>query len=159
MSNKTISIDQSVAILVDGNNIEKSLVKVTGKKNAVIDFDKLIPTLADGRALSRLIYFREGKQISQKLAERLRTLFHGSVHPCLKSADIPLTIHAVQIASKVDTVIIMSGDADYVELIRHLKHDGLRVEVAAIKDTTANIVIQECDYFFPITEEYAYVLK
>lgn len=154
-----IILDQSVAILIDGNNIEMSLHSVSGKKGAMINFDKLVPALLQNRALSRLIYFREGKSISQKLAERLQKMFHGSVVPCYKSADIPLSIKAVQVASKVDTIIILSGDADYVELVRHLKHDGIRVEIAAFPETTADVLRNESDYFFPITVDYSFVLK
>ena len=83
-----IIINQSVAILIDGNNIELSLQSLIKKKNALLDFDILIPKLLVNRGLSRLIYFREGKQISSKLADRLLDQFHGSVAPCHKSADI-----------------------------------------------------------------------
>ena len=154
-----VNINQSVAILIDGNNIEKSLHHLFEDENALIDFDKLIPKLLDGRGLSRLLYFREGVSISPKLAERLLHNFHGSVIPCHKSADIPLTIKATQIATKVDTIIILSGDSDYVELIRHLKGEGVRVEIAAIEQTTAKIIIQEADLFTPIAKEDCYVLK
>ncbi len=154
-----VNINQSVAILIDGNNIEKSLHHLMDDKNALIDFDKLIPKLLDGRGLSRLMYFREGVSISPKLAERLLHNFHGSVVPCHKSADIPLTIKATQIATKVDTIIILSGDSDYVELVRHLKGEGVRVEIAAIEQTTAKILIQEADLFTAIIKEDCYVLK
>ena len=154
----SIVLDQSVAILVDGNNIEMSLHKAAGKKS-MINFDKLVPALLQNRALSRFIYFREGVSISQKLAERLQKNFHGSVVPCYKSADIPLTIKAVQVASKVDTIIILSGDADYVELVRHLKSGGIRVEVAAFPDSTAEVLRNESDHFFPITVDYSFSFK
>ena len=129
--------------MIDGNNIELSLQNLVGQKNALLDFDTLIPKLLDNRGLNRLIYFREGVSISDKLAERLLNKFHGSVMPCHKSADIPLTIKATQIAKKVDTIIILSGDSDYVELVRHLRGEGVRVEIAAIEKTTAKILIEE----------------
>ena len=154
-----ITINQSVAILVDGNNIELSLHSLVGDKNAMINFDTLVPKLLDNRGLSRLIYFREGKSISTKLAERLHSHYHGSVIPCYKSADIPLTIKATQISPKVDTIIILSGDADYVELVRHLKSEGVRVEIAAVKKNTAAILLEEADYFTAITEEDCFVFK
>lgn len=154
-----IQISQSVAILIDGNNIEISLTSMTKRKTAMINFDTLIPKLLDNRGLSRLIYFREGKSISDKLAERLLQHYHGSVMPCYKSADIPLTIKATQIAAKVDTIIILSGDADYVELVRHLKGEGVRVEIAAVEDTTAKILKEEADHFVPITQEDCFILK
>jgi uncharacterized LabA/DUF88 family protein len=119
----------------------------------MVNFDQLIPRLLQDRGLNRLIYFREGQAISSKLAERLHNLYYGSVIPCHKSADIPLSIKATQLASKVDTIIIMSGDSDYVELVRHLTSEGVRVEIAAVEQTTARILIEEADYFHPITKD------
>ena len=147
-----IQIDQTVAILIDGNNIERSLKNLVNK-NVLANFDTLVPRLVGDRALNRLVYFREGKDISSKLAERLHENFHGSVIPCHKSADIPLTIFATQVAQKVDTIIILSGDSDYVELVRYLKSRGVRVEIAAVEKNTANVLIEEADHFTPIKKE------
>jgi uncharacterized LabA/DUF88 family protein len=153
----TILISQSVAILVDGNNIERSLDS-EHNQNMMINFDVLIPRLLGGRGLNRLIYFREGKNISSKLAERLHTNYHGSVRPCHKSADIPLSIKATQLSSKVDAIIILSGDSDYVELVSHLKSEGVRVEICAVESTTAQILREEADYFHPIMKEDCFSL-
>jgi hypothetical protein len=152
MKNGNISVNQSVAILCDGNNIERSIHERTRTTNAMVNFDTLIPRLLNGRGLNRLIYFREGRNISSKLAERLHERYYGSVVACHKTADIPLSIKATQLASKVDTIIIMSGDADFIDLVRHLKSEGVRVEIAAIKETTARMIIEEADYFHPITQ-------
>lgn len=154
-----IQINQSVAILCDGNNVERSIHEIAKNTSAMVNFDKLIPKLLGNRGLNRLIYFREGKNISDKLAERLHNQYYGSVVPCHKSADIPLSIKATQLASKVDAVIIMSGDSDYVELVRHLKSEGVRVEIAAVKETAARILINEADHFHEITKEDWFVFK
>src|SRR3989338_5608798 len=115
MQNKNILINQSVAILCDGNNIERSIHEQAKSTSTMVNFDTLIPRLLDGRGLNRLIYFREGQNISSKLADRLHNQFYGSVVPCHKSADIPLSIKATQLSTKVDTIIIMSGDSDYLD--------------------------------------------
>lgn len=154
----TVLIAQSVAILVDGNNIERSLENEHNSPSMMINFDTLIPRLLNGRGLNRLIYFREGKNISSKLAERLHSKFFGSVRPCHKSADIPLSIYATQIASKVDSIIILSGDSDYVELVRHLKSEGVRVEICAVESTTAEVLREEADYYHTITKEDSFSL-
>lgn len=155
---ENINISQSVAILVDGNNIERSLESEYRSPSIMINFDVLIPRLLGGRGLNRLIYFREGKNISSKLAERLHSNYFGSVRPCHKSADIPLSINATQLASKVDAIIILSGDSDYVELVRHLKSEGVRVEICAVESTTAGVLIEEADYFHPIGKEDCFSL-
>ena len=150
---ENIIINQSVAILCDGNNIERSIHSDSNSKNTMINFDTLIPKLLNGRGLNRLLYFREGKAISSKFAERLHENYYGSVVPCHKSADIPLSIKATQLSSKVDTIIIMSGDSDFVELLHHLKAEGVRVEIAAVKATTAKVLIEDADHFHEITNE------
>ena len=129
-----ILINQSVAILCDGNNIERSIHSLSKNKNAMINFDSLIPKLLNGRGLNRMIYFREGKSISSKLAERLHENFYGSVIPCHKSSD-------------------------YIELITHLKAEGVRVEIAAVKQTTAQILIDKSDYLHEITSEDWFIYK
>lgn len=154
-----VQINQSVAILVDGNNIERSIHDEAGDTNTMVNFDTLIPRLLDNRGLNRLVYFREGKHISTKLKERLHSRYHGSVRPCHKSADIPLSIKATQLSSKVDTIIIMSGDSDYIELVNHLKSEGVRVEIAAVKSTTSQMLIEEADYFHEITAEDWFTLQ
>lgn len=150
---ENIVISQTVAILIDGNNIERSIHTEANNPNTMLNFDALIPKLLVNRGLSRLVYFREGKHISNKLQERLHNFYHGSVRPCHKSADIPLSIYAIQVANKVDTIIIMSGDADYIELLRHLKSEGVRVEIAAVPSTTARMIVEEADHFHEITKD------
>ena len=154
-----ILINQSVAILCDGNNIERSIHGVSKNQKAMINFDQLIPKLLNGRGLNRLIYFREGKAISEKFAERLHENYYGSVVPCHKSADIPLSIKATQLASKVDTIIIMSGESDFVELVAHHKAEGVRVEIAAVKETTAKILLEEANYFHEITSDDWFIYR
>jgi len=153
-----VTINQNVAILIDGNNIEKSIHSLLNRRSAMLDFDNIIPKLLQKRGLNRLIYFREGLHISSKLADRLHKKYFGTVVPCHKSADIPLSITATQLADKVDTIIILSGDSDYVDLVRHLRSRGVRVEIAAIKQTTAKILIDEADFFTEITKEDCYIL-
>lgn len=152
-------MNQTVAVLVDGNNIERSILSESNNTASMLNFETLIPKILRNRSLNRFVYFREGQNISSKLAERLHDLYHGSVRPCHKSADIPLSITATQIASKVDTIVILSGDSDYVELVRHLKSQGVRVEIAAVRSTTAGVLIEEADYFLPITQDDWFVYK
>lgn len=155
----TIQITQSVAILIDGNNIERSIHSESEDTTTMLNFDQLIPKLLINRGLGRLVYFREGKHISTKLQERLHNYYHGSVRACHKSADIPLSIYAIQVADKVDTIIIMSGDSDYIELVRHLKSEGVRVEIAAVPSTTSQVLREEADHFHEINKDDWFTLN
>ena len=147
-----VSHTQSVAILIDGNNIGKS-INTTYGAGTMLSFDIVVPQLLAGRGLNRLIYLREGKHISEKFAERLRKKFFGIVMPCRKSADIPLTIQAVKLADKVDTIIIFSGDSDYCDLVDYLKGAGVRVEIVTMRDAASRILIEKADGHYFIQKE------
>ena len=53
----------------------------------------------------------------------------------------------------------MSGDSDFVELVRHLKAEGVRVEIAAVPATTSRMLIEEADYFHAITQDDWFTLE
>ena len=53
----------------------------------------------------------------------------------------------------------MSGDSDFVETVIHLKAEGVRVEIAAVKQNTAKILIDEADHYHEITSEDWFVYK
>lgn len=152
-------IDQSVAVLIDGNNIEMSIKNMLKSSSFILNYKTFIPKIINGRKLNRLIYFREGVTISDKFSKMLDADFKGSVRPCHKSADIPLTITAIQLAQKVDTIIILSGDADYIDLVKHLKHMGVRVEMASVDFSASNHLIDITDSYHEITKDDCFHLK
>ena len=59
MVNEKIIINQNVAILCDGNNIERSIHDVANNTSAMVNFDGLIPKLLSSRGLNRLIYLEK----------------------------------------------------------------------------------------------------
>ena len=53
----------------------------------------------------------------------------------------------------------MSGDSDFVELVTHLKAEGVRVEIAAVKKNTAKILVEESDHYHEITSDDWFVYR
>jgi uncharacterized LabA/DUF88 family protein len=119
----------------------------------MLNFDIVVPKVLAGRGLNRLIYLREGKSISEKFAERLKRNFFGIVMPCAKSSDIPLTIQAVKLAEKVDTIIIFSGDSDYCDLVDYLKATGIRVEIVTMQHAASKYLLAKADDSYFIKDE------
>jgi uncharacterized LabA/DUF88 family protein len=46
-----------------------------------------------------------------------------------------------------------------VELVAHLKAEGVRVEIAAVKETTAKILLEEANYFHEITSDDWFIYR
>lgn len=156
-SETLVGVDQRVAILVDGNNIGKSVWSLTTPET-MVDYDLLIPDLLRNRPLTRLIYFREGRSISSKFERRLKSKFFGSVMPAGRNAVIPIAIKAMQIAAKVDTIILMSGNDDFTDLVLHLRNNGMRVEVASVDHSTSARLKAEADDWHNIDDRYFFTI-
>jgi uncharacterized LabA/DUF88 family protein len=155
----TVNIDQRVAIVVDGNNLEKSIKKKYNNQLAHPNIDVIIPKLVQGRKLSSVSYYREGVVISKAFSKRLQEKFLGTTVACGKSADIPITIRCIELINRVDTIILISGDSDFIHLYRHLKSRGIRVEIAGYKESVSNKVYDEVDYYTHLGDEDMWVLN
>ena len=52
----------------------------------------------------------------------------------------------------------MSGDSDYIELVKHLKSEGVRVEIASVDETTSDLLIDHADYSHSIVKDDCFTL-
>jgi len=67
--------------------------------------------------------------------------------------DVGLTIDVVRLLPLLDTVVLVSGDGDYLDLLDYLRGHGRRTEVIAFKETTSSKLIEEADEFIDISED------
>jgi uncharacterized LabA/DUF88 family protein len=66
--------------------------------------------------------------------------------------DMGMAIDMITLADKVDVVVLVSGDGDFVSLVNLLKAKGPRVEVFAFPHNTAIDLREAADEFYPIGE-------
>ncbi len=65
--------------------------------------------------------------------------------------DVGITIDIMQIAPKVDTIILLSGDGDFDLLLDKVNHDyQVSTEVYGVSSLTANSLIQASGTYHPI---------
>jgi uncharacterized LabA/DUF88 family protein len=55
-------------------------------------------------------------------------------------------------AGALDTVLLVSGDSDFLPLLEYCSDHGVRVEVAAFEDAAAMILRQSCDLFINLSQ-------
>jgi len=154
-----ITHGQSVAILIDGNNIERSIASAYGK-DKMLNYDTFIPYILKNRPLIYMDYFIEGIEDGTKksFSERLDKKFFGNIHRCHKSADVPLSMHAAKIMNKVNTIIIMSGDADYCDTVDFLMNNGVRIEVCCVYGTGSKALLSRVNNWTYIQDRDCYAL-
>ena len=62
--------------------------------------------------------------------------------------DVGITVDAVILSEKVDAVVLVTGDGDFVPLVEYLKNNkGCHVEVMSFGKTTSARLIEAADEF------------
>lgn len=64
--------------------------------------------------------------------------------------DVGLAVDAIQMAPKVDVVVIVSGDGDFIPLVRYLQHGGCQVEAASFGKSTSMKLKEAVDEFIDL---------
>ena len=74
--------------------------------------------------------------------------------------DIGIAMDSIELAPKLDTIVIVSGDGDFLELIKHLKYAlGCRIEVMAFGRSCSSKTKEEADNFTDMDKERKYLIK
>ncbi len=152
---------ERVAIFIDGSNLYHSLKSLSVKE---IDFEKLVSLLIKERLLTKVFYYNAPLDISinekkywemQRFFENLKRLPGFNVILCkrrkykkddgsygfeMKGDDVYLAIDMVSGAYEniYDTGIIVSGDEDFVPLIKRLQKLGKKIENAYFTRSSSN---------------------
>ena len=74
--------------------------------------------------------------------------------------DVGIAVDAIRISPSVDTVVLASGDGDFLQVVEYLKNQGKRVEVIAFGKSTSINLKNEADEFIDIGKDLEkYLLK
>jgi len=66
--------------------------------------------------------------------------------------DVGLAVDAIKFASKLDVVVLVSGDGDFVPLLEFLKSQGCQVEVLSFGKSTSARLIEAADDFIDLDQ-------
>lgn len=150
---------QRVGIFIDTQNLYHSAKNLYHSKT---NFGSIIKDALDGRVLVRAIAYvatTEGGEEKaffdalSKIGIETRTkplqIFVGGAKKA--NWDIDLAMDAVRLAPKLDTVIIVSGDGDFVSLIEYLRQThGTQVEVVSFRKSSSSKLVDAADDFFDL---------
>ena len=70
--------------------------------------------------------------------------------------DMGIAIDSMSLVNKLDTVVLISGDGDFVPLVEMLKANGCRVEVYSFPESTAVDLMEAATSYTPIDDSLLY---
>ena len=160
--------NQRVALLIDVQNLYHSAKNLY---SARVNFNEILKTAVSKRSLIRAFAYvvstktGEEKPFFEALTKlgietKVRELqeFYGG----LKKADwdVGIAVDAIRISPNVDTIVLASGDGDFLQLIEYLKHRGKRVEIIAFGRAASSMIKKGADEFIDIDKNpRKYLLK
>lgn len=161
-------LGQRVAVLIDVQNLYHSAKNLYGAR---VNFREILKSAVSSRNLIRAFgYVVRTKTGEEKpffdaltklgIETRVRDLqeFYGG----LKKADwdVGISIDAIRISPSVDTVVLASGDGDFLQLVEYLKNQGKRVEIVAFGRSASLKLKEMADEFIDLEKELEkYLLK
>ncbi|MBU1039053.1 NYN domain-containing protein [Patescibacteria group bacterium] len=153
--------DQRVGVFVDVQNMYYSARNLYGSR---VNFANILQQAVQDRKLIRAVAYvvkaeapeeikffealdKQGFEVNMKDLQ----VFVGGAKK--GDWDVGITIDAVTMANKLDVVILVTGDGDFVPLVQYLQFLGQRVEVMAFIETTSAKLKEQADDFFDLSEE------
>ncbi len=151
-------IGQRVAVFIDVQNLYHSAKNLYGAR---VNFGAILKLAVAQRSLIRVFAYvvrtktGEEKPFFEALTKlgietRVRDLqeFYGG----LKKADwdVGITVDAIRIAQSVDTVVLASGDGDFLQLVEYLKNQGKRTEIIAFSRSASSKLKEAADEFIDL---------
>ncbi|PIS42417.1 MAG: hypothetical protein COT24_03535 [Candidatus Kerfeldbacteria bacterium CG08_land_8_20_14_0_20_40_16] len=152
--------EQRVGIFVDVQNMYHTAKHLY---SANVNFGKILEVAVEGRKLIRaLAYVVRSQSVEEEIF--FEALYNQGFELKIKDLqvfiggakkgdwDVGIAMDIMRLASKLDVIVLVSGDGDFTELLKHVKSFGCRTEVIAFAKSASAHLIQEADNFIDLSK-------
>ena len=153
--------EQRVAVFIDTQNLYHTAKNLYKRK---VNFGNVVKDAVAGRKLVRAIAYVISSEAGDektffealtKLGIETKTkdlqVFAGGAMKA--DWDVGLAVDAITMAPKLDAVIIVSGDGDFVPLVEYLQaHSGIQVEAVTFGKSASAKLKEAADDFMDLSE-------
>ncbi len=153
--------EQRVGVFVDVANLYFSARVMYQKR---VNFKEILKEASDGRKLIRAFAYviraespeeqgffdaleSQGYQVRKKDLQ----VFYGGHKK--GDWDVGLAMDAIRLAPKLDVIVLVSGDGDYLPLVEYLQNLGQQVEVVAFGRSASSKLVEKADLFVDLDRD------
>ena len=161
--------EQRVGVFIDTQNLYHSGKNLYHSK---VNFGAIVKDAVDGRALIRAVAYVISTESGEENAF-FDALTKVGIETKVKDLqifgsgakkadwDVGLAIDAVKLAPKLDAIILITGDGDFVPLVEYLQtNEGCQVEVISFGKSTSAKLIESADHFMDLDDSSSkYLLR
>jgi len=152
--------EQRVGVFIDTQNLYHSARNLY---KARVNFGAVLKDAVAGRKLVRAVAYvitteagdeKNFFEALQKLGIETKTKDLQIFSSGTKKADwdVGLAVDAIKMAPRLDSVVIVSGDGDFIPLVEYLQTIGVQVEVVSFGKSTSGKLREVIDDFLDLSE-------
>jgi uncharacterized LabA/DUF88 family protein len=152
--------EQRVGVFIDTQNLYHSARNLY---QARVNFGAVLKDAVAGRKLVRAVAYvitteaGDEKNFFEALAKlgiETKTkdlqIFAGGAKKA--DWDVGLAVDAIKMSPRLDSVVIVSGDGDFIPLVEYLQTNGIQVEVVSFGKSTSGKLREAVDDFVDLSE-------
>jgi uncharacterized LabA/DUF88 family protein len=154
--------EQRVGVFIDTQNLYHSAKNLYRAK---VNFKQVMEDAVAGRALIRAVAYvittesedeKSFFEALEKLGIETKTkdlqIFFGGAKKA--DWDVGIAVDAIKLAPKLDTIVLISGDGDFIPLVEYLRtNEGCQVEVMAFGKSSSSKLIETVDDFTDLCQD------
>lgn len=159
--------EQRVGVLVDVSNMYHSAKNLYKKR---VNFEEVLKEAVLERKLIRAIcyaihtetgeenaFFEALSQQGFEVNIKDLQVFAGGMRKA--DWDVGITVDAIKLAAKLDVIVLVTGDGDYIPLVEYLKNTkGCLVEVMAFGQSASSKLIEIADDFTNLSSNQKFLM-
>jgi len=159
--------DQRIGVFVDVQNMYYSAKHLYNSK---ANFRTILKEAISGRKLIRAIayvikadvkdentFYDALEEMGFEVKSKDLQVFYGGAKK--GDWDVGIAMDVMRLAPKLDTIVLISGDGDFSDLLEHAKSLGCRTEVLAFGKTTSHRLKEVTDLFIDFDKSRKYLLN
>lgn len=160
------TIQERIAVFVDAENLYRSAKECF---NGRINYEKLLSLIVGpGRYLVKACAYvvkaleGDAKPFITSLEKigyetKMKEPRYRSDGTAKANWDMGIALDILGLLDKIDTIVLASGDGDFVPLVNYIKAKGKKVEVYSFPKNTAYDLQELADFFYPLDEKIALI--
>lgn len=159
--------DQRVGVLIDVSNMYHSAKNLYKRR---VNFKEVLKEAVAGRKLIRATayviraendeennFFEALSQQGFQVIIKDLQVFTGGAKK--GDWDVGIAVDAIKLAEKLDVLVLVTGDGDYLPLVTYLQNtQGCLVEIMAFRQTTSSRLIEEADDFINLSDSRKFLI-
>jgi uncharacterized LabA/DUF88 family protein len=151
---------QRVAVLIDTQNLYHSARNLY---NSRVNFGNVLKEAVGGRNLVRALayvitteagdesnFFEALTKIGIETKTKDLQIFFGGAKKA--DWDVGIAVDAIRLSQKVDTIVLATGDGDFIPLVDYLKNVGVQVEVISFGRSSSSKLREVTDDFIDMCD-------